>query len=353
MRKVLTVFTAFLGTAVLLAGCASQAQTPVAQEGGEQNGLQIALITTAAGLGDEAWNDTNYNGVRKYADEHGIELTLVEPAEMQDITNSASLLGQKGYDLIFISENTASEYMADIADQYPDTMFVLPEGWITDRENVVSIVFSNNEVGFVCGAYAALMNEYLGGGSDPGWVGGIRNPILQQTEYSTLAGAKYVGGNLNVVYLGSYSDIPKAKEVAYGMYNEGSSIVAAYAGAASSGVYQAAEAFDSGKYAMGCATGQFHISPERIIASNVKSIDTVNYDICREFAEGTLKSGEYRATLENGGVSLRYSPNEQLDQLIPQDIKDQIEEIAQKVNSGEIVPPMTEEQYSVFLSTLK
>lgn len=93
MRKVLTVFTAFLGTAVLLAGCASQAQTPVAQEGGEQNGLQIALITTAAGLGDEAWNDTNYNGVRKYADEHGIELTLVEPAEMQDITNSASLAG--------------------------------------------------------------------------------------------------------------------------------------------------------------------------------------------------------------------------------------------------------------------
>lgn len=66
-----------------------------------------------------------------------------------------------------------------------------------------------------------------------------------------------------------------------------------------------------------------------------------------------MKSGEYRATLENGGVSLRYSPNEQLDQLIPQDIKDQIEEIAQKVNSGEIVPPMTEEQYGVFLSTLK
>lgn len=352
MKKVWIMTAVLLGTAVLMAGCKA-AGAAASLDGTDKEGMQIALITTSAGLGDEAWNDTNYSGVKQYADEHGIELTLVEPAEMQDITNSASLLGQKGYDLIFISENTASEYMADIADKYPDTMFVLPEGWITDRDNVVSIVFSNNEVGFVCGAYAALMNEHLNGSSAPGWVGGIRNPILQQTEYSTLAGARYVGGDLNIVYLGSYSDIPKAKEVAYGMYNDGCGIVAAYAGAASSGVYQAAEAFDSGKYAMGCATGQFHISPERIIASNVKSIDTVNYEICREFAEGTLESGEYIASLSNGGVSIRYSPEEELNQLTPQEIKDQISEIAEKINSGEIVPPTTEEEYHTFLSTLK
>lgn len=328
---------------------ASPAETSQGADAPAASDLKLAIVTTVAGLGDEAWNDTNYAGVKAFADSSGIDLTLVEPAEMQDVQNAATQLGQQGYDLVFISENTSSEYMGEIADQFPDTHYVLPEGTIYDKENITSIVFDTGGVGFLCGAYSVLMNDYLGAGTTAGWVGGIRNPILMQTEYSTLAGAQYVGGDLNVVYVGSFTDIARGKEVALSMYNDGIAIVGAFAGGASSGVYQAAETFEDGKYAMGCATGQFTISPDRIIASNVKSIDTLNETICQEFAAGSLKSGQYDATVGNGGVSIRYSPiNQVLNEKTPQTIKDQIEELKAKVVSGEIVPPITEEDYNTF-----
>ena len=346
MKRRFLILIALCTALALLVGCADSSN-PSTDGGDDSAGaMKLALVTTVAGLGDEAWNDTNYAGVKAFADENGIDLTLVEPAEMQDVQNAATQLGQQGYDLVFISENTSSEYMGEIADQFPDTHYVLPEGTIFDRDNITSIVFDTGGVGFLCGAYSVLMNDYLGAGKTAGWVGGIRNPILMQTEYSTLAGARYVGGDLDIVYVGSFTDIAMGKEAALSMYNSGTAIVAAFAGGASSGVYQAAEAFEDGKYAMGCATGQFSTSPDRIIASNVKSIDVLNEKICQEFADGTLISGQYDATVANGGVSLRYNPiNQELNDKTPQEIKDQIKELEEKIISGEIVPPITEEEF--------
>ncbi len=74
------------------------------------------------------------------------------------------------------------------------------------------------------------------------------------------------------MYVGSFTDVAKGKEIAMQMYQDDMKLIQAYAGGAGMGVYQAAESLPEGYYALGAANGQFHLS-ERIIASQIKFAD--------------------------------------------------------------------------------
>ena len=144
--------------------------------------------------------------------------------------------------------------------------------------------------------------------------------------------------------------IAKAKELALQMYNGGIMIVQAFAGGAANGVYQAVEGLEEGKYAMGAATGQFELSPDRIIASHIIKTDEYFATVCQQFTEGQLPSGIVKAGLADGATGIRLSPN--IGDLVPQEILDAMEEIEQKLISGEIVPPTTEEELANYLAEI-
>ena len=150
--------------------------------------------------------------------------------------------------------------------------------------------------------------------------------------------------------MGDFTDIAKAKELALQMYNGGMMIVQAFAGGAANGVYQAVEGLEEGKYAMGAATGQFELSPDRIIASHIIKTDEYFATVCQQFIEGQLPSGIVKAGLADGATGIRLSPN--IGDLVPQEILDAMEEIEQKLISGEIVPPTTEEELANYLAEI-
>ncbi len=135
------------------------------------------------------------------------------------------------------------------------------------------------------------------------------------------------------------------------MYGEGAVIVQAYAGGASNGVYQAVEGLNEGIYALGCATGQFHLSPNKIVASAVLKTDEVIYNVCKDFKEGKLESGLQMVGLKEGGTGIKYSP--EIGDVVPKEIKIKIQEIEDKIINGEIVPPSNEEEFNKFVDELK
>ena len=183
-----------------------------------------------------------------------------------------------------------------------------------------------------------------------GWIGGQRIADLELCRYCFEAGAAYVGGKATAAYVGDFTDIAKAKELALQMYNGGIMIVQAFAGGAANGVYQAVEGLEEGKYAMGAATGQFELSPDRIIASHIIKTDEYFATVCQQFTEGQLPSGIVKAGLADGATGIRLSPN--IGDLVPQEILDAMEEIEQKLISGEIVPPTTEEELANYLAEI-
>lgn len=296
-------------------------------------------------LGDNAANDESYRGMTEFTAKTGIEVTAVEAPELQDHEMNARTFAQEGYDLIVDGTSKTSELYAVIAPEFPDTHFIVLEGTVTDVPNVTCLRDRPSEAAFLVGAFNVLMNQELGGEAKAAFVGGVRNPDLERSQFGFTAGAEYVGGEATVVYVGNFSDIAKGKEIALQLYNQGMKVIQAFAGGAGMGVYQAAESMGEGYYALGAAAGQFHLS-DSIIASQVKMSGTSIYDACMLFYEGKLEGGIITKGVKEGSVDIRYSPIN--EDKIPQSIKDQIAELREKVISGEIVPPMTEEEYKAF-----
>lgn len=339
-KKVLAMIVSLSMLATVLVGCSSSETTQA-----DDDQPKIAMV--AAGVfGDQGMNDAMLNGMNMFTEETGIPVTSVEVTETSDHAINATNFAQQGYDVIIMG-GSVSEIIPEIAEQYPDTHFILNKGTIDDMDNVTSVQFDEGSSAFLAGAFAVLMSEYLGDSNQIGWVGGMRIPDLEVSRYAFVAGTEYMGGSCTAVYVGDFTDIAKAQEIALQMYNSGSYIVQGFAGAASQGVYQAGESMPDDYYTMGCATGQFNLSPEKIVASSVVNYDVEFNNLLLSFVEnGTLESGIVISDLTTGGTGMKYSP--EIGDIIPQEIIDEIATLEKAVISGELAVPTTEEAYDAF-----
>lgn len=328
---------------LMLTGCVAE-ETSAGGEGKTAEAYKIGFIVGGK-LGDQGFNDATLAGIEQFVEETGAELTTVETVELQDNEINARNFAQEGYDLVIIGNNMATELLPPVAEDFPDTHFIIFEGTVDGLSNVTSLRSRIAEAGFLTGAFSSLMNKELGGEMKSAFVGGVRNASLERSQYSFTAGSEYVGGESAVVYVGNFNDVTKGKEIALQLYKDGYKLVQGYAGTAGIGVFQAAESMGEGYYALGGATGQFEISPA-ILASQVKSIDRMVYDACTQFAAGTLESGILEVGLATGAVGIAYAPDS--EGKIPQTVKDEIQELEDKIINGELVPPSNEGEYDTF-----
>lgn len=355
MKKLIAMVT--MVSMLALTACGGQAAAPAgqtakeAEEGG--GGAKILYLLAPGGkLGDQAANDAQWEGIQKYAKEAGAECSFFELAELQDFDSTVRSYCDKGYDLVVCNVAQVSEFVPAVAEAYPDVKFIVGEGSTeASTGNLMNIRYRVAEAGFVSGAFAALMNQHLNGKAETAFIGGSRNPDLDRSQFGFAAGAKYVGGNSTAVYVGNFTDAAKSKELAIQLYSGDVRIMQAWAGGANTGVFEAAKSMGEGYYTMGGATGQFHMS-DSIIASQVKNSDVATYDACKMALGGEWQSGTINLGMSDNAVGIKYAPDGR-DEPIPQEIKDQVEEIRQKVISGEIVPPTTEEEYAAFIAELE
>lgn len=330
--------------AVTLVGCSSGAQEENdASQGGDGKDIQIAFLVDR--LGDNAANDEAYRGILEFEKETGIDVTEVEAETLQDHEMNARNFAQQGYDLIIDNTSKTSELYAMMAPEFPDVHFVVQDGTVEDQPNVTSLRFRPQEGAFLLGVFNVLMNQELGGESKAAFIGGVRNPDLERSQYGFTAGAEYVDGEAASVYVGNFTDVAKGKEIALQLYNDGMKVVHAFAGGAGMGVYQAAESLGDGYYALGGAAGQFDLS-KSIIASNVKLTGTAIYDACKLFYNGELEGGITSSGVKEGVTDILFAPDS--EGKIPETILSTINELRDKIINGEIIPPSNQEEYDAF-----
>lgn len=349
MKQRITMLLAALLSLAILVGCSTGKKGDDSQGGDGAKEWKIAMVAGGA-FGDNGMNDAFLAAMQQFTKDSGIEVTSVEVNDFSDHEIYARQFGEEGYDLVIMA-GTVSDIMPSILEDYPGTRYVLNKGTVDGYANCTSIQFDEPAAGFIGGAFAVMMSEYLGGGSQVGWIGGMRITDLELCRYCFEAGAAYAGGGATVAYVGDFADIGKAKELALQMYRDGITIVQAFAGGAANGVYQAAESMPEGYYAMGAATGQYDLSPDRILASHIIKTDEYFAAVCQQFINGDLPAGVIRAGLESEATGIRLSPY--LGDKIPQEIRDKMSEIQAKLVSGEIVPPTSDEELAAYLASLK
>ena len=365
MKRILTLALSLVLTLAVLTGCGAGSSTTPSSGGsgtppssssaapstaGTEPAKEWKLAMVADGtFGDNGMNDAFLKAMETFTANTGIPVTSVEVSDFSDHELYARQFGDEGYDMVLMA-GTVSDIMPNILEDYPNTHYILNKGTVGGYDNCTSIQFDEPAAGFIGGAFAVMMSEYLGGGNQVGWIGGMRITDLELCRYCFAAGAAYAGGEAAIAYVGDFQDIAKAKELALQMYGDGITIVQAFAGGAANGVYQAAESMPEGYYAMGAATGQYDLSPDRILASHIIKTDEYFADVCQQFIDGEMPSGIVRVGLESGATGIRLSPY--LGDMIPQEIRDEMAQIEGKLISGEIVPPTSEEELTAYLTSL-
>lgn len=347
--KWLKVLSFVFGLVLLLTvtACGGQSGDKGGQSG-EKGELKVGFIANV--FGTQSYNDDVLDGLKKSKESLGVDYLALEVPEVTDTALSIQNLIDQGCNFIIVPSAEYRDGMMEAVESHPDVKFLyLPES-IEGYDNIMSVIYFENEGAFLLGALGASMTK----SNNIGAVLAINGDDVQEKyHWGYKAGAKAINPDCEVqaAYTNSYADINKGFEVAKAMYSKGADFVGSYAGACNLGVFQAAEQAGEGKYAFGAANGQFDKSPDKIVCSLVKPIEVAIHDILKDLKE----KGDFDTSkpiylgISNGGVELKFNDiNPDILKVLPKDYKQMIDDLTKGISDGSIKVPADEAAYNAF-----
>src|SRR5919108_4881520 len=155
-------------------------------------------------------------------------------------------LARQGYDLVVGVGFAQGEAVDKAATQFPNTKFVIID--VDQRslahkpKNVVGLIFREQEVGYLAGYLAALVEKHKPGRDVISSVGGMKEPPVDRFIAGYQAGAKEAVPGIKLLngYSQDWDDQAKCKEVALNQIAAGSGGVFPNAGRCGPGALAAA-----------------------------------------------------------------------------------------------------------------
>lgn len=330
--------------ALTLVACAGPAGDPASQpdSDGAGGGLPSVAHNVAGSLGDQSFLDDAESGIQALAAD-GSETTTVQGDDSNPAQWRANLetLSNGDWDLIVTGSYPMIDNMLETAPKYPEQKYIFYDAFV-DAPNIASITYKQNEGAFLSGVLAALATTNPDlfpkseGSKVVGMVGGMDIPVINDFAAGFRSGVAAVDPEIKVLvsYVGDFTNSNRAYDQAKAMFEqEGADVVFQVASGAGLGVLQAAE--DTDNYAIGVDLNQNDFNPGFILASMLKNVGASIQSAVADYKAGTLVFGAVTAYgLANNGVSLTFENN---SDIVPQEIQDEVDRIAQLVISGEIV----------------
>lgn len=324
-KKLLSLLAVSTITIGLLSGCGSSES--------QNNNIKVGMVTNGVNIDDKSFNEGTWNGLKKTEKDLGTNIQYLQPSGtteaefLKEITN----LYDSGTKLIITPGYQVETSIYKSQDKYSDAKFVLIDGQPNDGsgnvkvgENTVSILFAEQEAGFMAGVATAI--ELKEG--DLGFIGGMEIPSVQKFNWGFQQGVAYANENLgtkmtikpeNVVYEGTFENAAGGTQIAATMYDRGVKAIFCAAGSVGNGVITEAKTrVNSGKEAwvIGVDSDQYYdgIYTEGnsvVLTSAIKKVDTASYDMVKDFKEGNFKGGETLTfDASNDGVGIpKDNPN--------------------------------------------
>jgi basic membrane protein A len=168
-------------------------------------------------------------------------------------------------------------------------------------------------------------------------------PLIHKFEAGYRAGVTHVCPECEVVaqYAGvtpeAFRNPGKGKELALSQYGSGVNVIFHASGSTGLGVFEAAR--QSGKLAIGVDSDQYDSAPGHILTSMVKEVDAVVFDAVRRVNEGTFAGGIHSYGLAEEGVGYVYDEHNR--DLIPDRVRERVEQLRDSVIAGHISVPST------------
>jgi basic membrane protein A len=313
------------------------------------------MVFDVGGKGDKSFNDSASRGLAWAKADFNIKRIELEPGVGADREVNLRTLAGIGYDIIIGVGFLFTDAIVAVSDEFPDTKFVIIDGFIPDKPNVVSCLFPEPQASYLVGMIAGL--KALEDEKDTvGFVGGMDIPLIRGFEAGYIAGVKNVFPECKILsaYAGdtptAFADPVKGKELALSQYDAGAWIVYHASGLTGAGVFEAAK--ERKRFVIGVDSNQNYMgyieeTGENFgLTSMLKQVDVAVYLAIKAAVEGTFKGGievfGLDRTVTIGDVTysgVGYAIDKYNVDLVSAEIIAKVEEAKAKIISGEIVVP--------------
>ncbi len=326
----------------LISSCGSRIEAQ------KQCQIKVGIVFDIGGKNDRSFNAAAWEGVKKAERELPICLYDVEPGNPTSIEPAMRAFAEKNFDLIIGVGFAQGPIMANVAKDYPNIKFAIVDGVIfeadgkTPKKNVASLVFREHEGSFLVGMIAAAKSKT----GVLGFVGGMDIPLIHRFAKGYEEGAKSVNPEARVIsnYVGvtdaAWNNPGKGKELALSQIGQGADVIFTAAGNSGLGAFDAVEQFsknpqgEANKFVIGVDSNQNMVKPGFVLTSMVKRVDVAVYDAVVEVLSGKFEGGFHVFGLDKDGVA--YAMDEHNKTLIPEDVRQRVEQSKAKIISGEI-----------------
>jgi len=257
---------------------------------------------------------------------YGAEISYSEQVAPASMAQVIRTYAREGYDIIYGHGFQFDEPMKEVSPEFPDTTFITVNG-TSAGGNLYSTGFLFGELGYFTGMVAGLMTET----NKVGVVAAMEAPTVVADVDTFKEGVEKVnpGTNVAVSYIGSWNDIPKAKEAALAQLADGADVLLVMGNSFSVGVFQAAEEADA--LAMGWVSDQNFMAPDTIITSGLQSVEALYL----EMTDVVLGNGEAKRYVY-GMAEDAQSIAPFIDK-VPQEVVDEVEQAVQSYLDGDLI----------------
>jgi basic membrane protein A len=316
--------------------------------------LKVGMVFDVGGKGDQSFNDSAYRGLQ-WASKFDISHVEIEPGADADRETGVRMLATQGFDLVFGVGFLFTDAIKAAADDFPNTKFAIIDGYIPDKPNVSSMLFTEHEGSFLVGVIAG-MKAKAEGKNTVGFIGGMDMPLIHKFEAGYKAGVQYAFPGCKVLsdYAGTtpsaFADPVKGKELALAQVDRGAHVVYHASGLTGAGVYEAGK--ERKVYVIGVDSNQNHLGHVKETGKNygltsmLKQVDVAVYLTVKALSEGKFNAGVrvfgLGDTVEIDGQTYRgvyYALDEYNKDLVSQEMIQKVTEAEKKILSGEIKVP--------------
>lgn len=295
----------------------------------------IVLVTDVNQLNDHGFNQLAYQGLKRAQRELGINGAVYQSPSAQAYIPNLAQAARKGAALVISVGFDQANAVAAAAKQFPKTHFAIidvDQATLTGKpKNVEGLIFKEQEVGYLAGYLAGLVEKQQGGTGTIGSVGGQKQPPVDRYIAGYRAGARAADPGIKLLnaYSQDWVDQAKCKQAALDQIAAGASIVFQVAGGCGLGALDAAK--EKGVWGIGVDADQSYLGKE-VLTSAMKRVDTSVYATIQQVIAGHFAGGTNAVfSLKNDGVGLgKISPK------VPKSDVQKLQQIAKDVAGGKI-----------------
>jgi basic membrane lipoprotein Med (substrate-binding protein (PBP1-ABC) superfamily) len=346
MKKLYKVLGIIMILAFVLSACReAQTTTPVATtppgdqpvitEAPPAEPFRVAVVMPSA-INDLAFSQSMYGALALIQEEIGADNFEIAYSENMFVVDDAAAAlrdyASQGYNLVIAHGSQYGTSLAEIAPDFPDTSFA----WGTTVDTFVSQGINNvfayearsEQGGYVNGVLAAALSQ----SGILGVVGPIETGDAKLYVDGFALGAQATNPNIqvNINYIGSFSDVALASEAANTHVNAGAD---AMTGSAQMVVGAIGVAEANNVLWFGTQANQTELAPAIVVASQVYHWEVVLREIITKVQNGTLGGEAFALTLANQGLVIEYNP----DYPLPAEIRAQSDAAVAGIIDGSIV----------------